>query len=126
VALPVCIALALLGSLAMIAAPSLPLAATGTFLIGAGFAAAFPVVLGLVGDRYTALSGTAFSIVFVMALTGGSLLPYLTGVLGAEYGMRGSLLVVPACLVLQLALLVVVLRRSTAVPVTTLPAQGGA
>ncbi|HET8653940.1 MAG TPA: MFS transporter [Longimicrobiaceae bacterium] len=126
VVLPGFIALAFLGSLAMIASPSLPLAATGTFLIGAGFAAAFPVVLGLVGDRYTALSGTAFSIVFVMALTGGSLLPYLTGVLGAEYGMRGSLLVVPACLVLQLALLVVVLRRSTAVPVTTLPAQGGA
>ncbi|HET7321476.1 MAG TPA: MFS transporter [Longimicrobiaceae bacterium] len=126
VALPSCIALAFLGSLAMIVAPSLALAATGTFLIGAGLAAGFPVILGLVGDRYAELSGTAFSIVLVMALTGGSLLPYLTGVLGGAYGMRGSLLVVPACLVLQLALLAVVLRRSAAVPAVTLQAPGGA
>jgi MFS family permease len=44
------------------------------------------------------LSGTAYSITFAMALTGGMVLPYLTGVLGASYGLRPSFLVVPAAL----------------------------
>ena len=116
VALPSCIALAFVGSLLMIAAPSLVLAGAGTFLIGAGFAAGFPVILGLVGDRYPALSGTAFSIVLVMALTGGSILPWATGVVGGSYGLRASLLVVPASLLLMLALFGTVLRRSATAP----------
>jgi fucose permease len=70
-----------------------------------GFAATFPVVLGFVGDRYTQLSGTAFSIVIVMALTGGMLLPWLTGVLGASYGLRGSFVIVPVAVVLLSVLL---------------------
>ena len=55
-------------------------------------------------DRYAQLSGTAFSVVIVMALTGGMVLPYVTGVLGASYGLRGSFVIVPVALVL-LALL---------------------
>ena len=35
------------------------------------------------------LTGTAFSAVFVMALIGGSTLPYLTGLLGDRSGLRG-------------------------------------
>jgi MFS transporter, FHS family, glucose/mannose:H+ symporter len=83
-------------------------AAVGVFLLGVGFSATFPVVLGFVGDRYTQLSGTAFSIVIVMALTGGMLLPWLTGVLGASYGLRGSFTIVPVALVLLSALLGIV------------------
>jgi hypothetical protein len=37
----------------------------------------------------------------VMALTGGSTLPLVTGVLGEGYGMRASLLIVPAALLVQ-------------------------
>jgi FHS family glucose/mannose:H+ symporter-like MFS transporter len=120
--LPGGIGLGLLGSALMISASGLVLAGTGTFLMGAGLAAGFPVVLGLVGDRYAALSGTAFSIVLVMALTGGSLLPFLTGVLGGEYGLGASLLIVPAGLLLQLALFGVVLRRPAAALAVAPPA----
>jgi FHS family glucose/mannose:H+ symporter-like MFS transporter len=63
------------------------------------------VVLAFVADRHAALSGTAFSVVMVMALTGGMLLPYLTGVLGTSYGLRGSFLIVPTALVLLAVLL---------------------
>jgi fucose permease len=73
-------------------------AALGVFLLGLGFSATFPVVLGLIADRHVALSGTAFSVAMVMALTGGMLMPYLTGVLGTAYGLRGSFLIVPAAL----------------------------
>ncbi|HSJ07681.1 MAG TPA: MFS transporter [Longimicrobiales bacterium] len=89
-------------------------AAAGVFLAGAGLAAGFPVILGYVGDRYAALSGTAFSIVLVMALTGGSVLPYATGAMAESWGLRGSLIIVPAALVLQLVLFGVVARRLAA------------
>jgi MFS transporter, FHS family, glucose/mannose:H+ symporter len=86
-------------------------AATGVSLLGCGLAATFPVVLGFVGDRYAQLAGTAFSVVIVMALTGGMLLPFATGALGATYGLRGSFLIVPAALLLLAVLLTVVSRR---------------
>ena len=106
------LALAFFGVLLLITAHATTVAAAGVFLVGAGFAAVFPVVLGWLGERYQALSGTAFSIALVMALTGGMILPYTTGVIGERYGMRASLLVVPAALVLSATLLTVVsLRR---------------
>ena len=100
-----CLAVAFVGALLLIATRTASLAGLGVFLLGVGFSATFPVVLGLVGDRYAALSGTAFSIVIVMALTGGMLLPYTTGVLGATYGLRGSFVIVPVALVLLATLL---------------------
>ena len=81
------------------------------FLIGCGCAASFPVVLGFVGDRYAQLSGTAFSIVIAMALSGGMLLPYATGALGAQHGLRASFLIVPAAFVLMAVLLALATRR---------------
>jgi len=88
-------------------------AALGVFLLGLGFSATFPVVLGLVADRHFALSGTAFSVVMLMALTGGMLMPYLTGVLGNSYGLRGSFLIVPTALLGLAALLGVASSRLT-------------
>jgi fucose permease len=105
------IATAFLGALLLILTRSAGLAALGVFLIGCGFAPVFPIILGFVGDRYTALSGTAFSVVIVIALIGGMLLPYLTGVLGAVYGLRGSFVIVPIALLLLATCLGVSRRR---------------
>jgi fucose permease len=99
------LATAFVGAVLLIVSESVPPAALGVFLLGCGFAATFPVVLGFVGDRYAQLSGTAFSIVMVMALTGGMILPYLTGVLGATYGLRGSFAIVPVALAVLASLL---------------------
>jgi len=49
--------------------------AAAAALIGAGLAAAFPVVLGYIGDRYPAQSGTAFSAIFFIALIGNMTSP---------------------------------------------------
>jgi MFS transporter, FHS family, glucose/mannose:H+ symporter len=106
-----CLTTALVGSVTLILARSASLAAVGVFLLGTGFAASFPVVLGLVGDRYAHLSGTAFSVVIVMALTGGMILPYATGVLGAQYGLRGSFVLVPVAIALLMAVLAVTMAR---------------
>jgi fucose permease len=112
-ALLACIAIALVGSFLVIGSSGLAPAALGVFLLGVGFAATFPVVLGFVGDRYANLSGTAFSITFVVALTGGMVMPYVTGVLGARYGLRLSFLVVPAALV---GIVLLLWLRERAVP----------
>jgi fucose permease len=113
-----CLGVALVGALLLIGTESVTAAGVGVFLIGCGFAATYPVVLGFVGDRYEQLSGTAFSVVIVMALVGGMLLPYATGALGAVYGLRGSFLIIPIALVLLAALLFVVTRRLSTRPAT--------
>lgn len=115
-----CITIGIVGVLSVIATRTASVAALGVFLVGVGFSATFPLVLGLVADRYAYLSGTAFSVVMVMALIGGMTLPYVTGVLGAAYGLRASLLIVPAALVLLAVLLSVVSSRSTAAPADSL------
>jgi fucose permease len=108
--LGVFLAITVLGSALLLAPGGLATAMLGLFLLGFGLAAGFPIVLGIIGERYTELTGTAFSIAFVMALTGGSALPYLTGLLGDRYGLRASLLIVPAS-GLAMAILFMVVRR---------------
>ena len=88
--------LAFVGTLVLIGARTTVSAGAGTLLVGAGFAAVFPVILGLVGDRYRELSGTAFGVVLVMALAGGTTFPYVTGVLADAVGFRASLAIVLA------------------------------
>jgi fucose permease len=113
-----CIGLAFAGALLLLTARSVVMAAVGIFLVGAGFAATFPVVIGWIGERYAELSGTAISIALMMALTGGMLLPYVTGVLGGAVGLRSSLLIVPLALLGSAALLAT-LRTKRLVNVTT-------
>lgn len=63
-------------------------ASTGLFLLGAGLAAGFPTMLGLVGNRYPDLSGTAFSFVLVIALLGNILVNYTMGLVAENYGIN--------------------------------------
>ncbi len=117
-ALLACMTAAFAGALLLLNAQAIVPAAIAIFLIGAGLAAGFPVVLGWVGERYAAASGTAFSIALVMALTGGMFVPYITGVLGTANGLRASLLIVPLALLVSAALLVW-LRSKKLLTVTT-------
>ena len=111
IVLRICLLIAVAGSVSMVAADAPWLAYVGIFLTGAGLAAGFPISLGYAGDLYPRVSGTAFSILFAMALTGGSLLPYLTGVLGAEFGLRGSFMLTPISLILMLGIFSLALRH---------------
>jgi MFS transporter, FHS family, glucose/mannose:H+ symporter len=60
----------------------------GLFFSGAGLAGGFPIMLGFVGDRFPSLSGTAFSLVFTVALIGNMLINYLMGIVVDEYGVQ--------------------------------------
>ncbi|ANH83025.1 hypothetical protein A8C56_20370 [Niabella ginsenosidivorans] len=63
-------------------------AASGLILTGAGLAGGFPFMLGYLGSRYAAASGTAFSIALTIALTGNILINSITGIIIQYYGIR--------------------------------------
>ena len=86
-------------------------AAGAAFLMGCGFAPMFPILYGLVGDRYPRVSGTALSVVISIALLGGMAMPYATGALGAAHGLRRSFSIVPVALSVLAMLLVALYRR---------------
>ena len=67
---------------------SLTIAIIGLILLGAGIAGGFPIMLGIVGSRYSKLSGTAFSFVLVIALIGNMLINYLAGIVAQHYGVQ--------------------------------------
>jgi fucose permease len=109
-----CIAIGLAGTVLLLFTHNVAAAVIGVFMLGVGFAAAFPTVLGFVGERYAALSGTAFSLVIAIALLGGMFLPWLMGVVADRYGMRGSFAIVPVALVILAMLLSILSRRMRA------------
>ncbi len=87
-------------------------AATGLMLVGAGLAAGFPIMLGVVGHLYKELSGTAFSLVFVIALTGNMVINYGMGVIAQNFGIRHLVTVGFIELFLMIVLCLVILKRT--------------
>ena len=60
----------------------------GMFLIGGGLAPGFPVMLGVVGEIFKEVSGTAFSFAMLIALTGNTIINYSIGILTEKFGMN--------------------------------------
>ncbi|MDH4219139.1 MAG: MFS transporter [Candidatus Aminicenantes bacterium] len=106
----------LIAALLIVASPSSFLASVGSIGIGLGFAAIFPTTLAVVGEAFPRLSGTAFSVVFVVALMGGMTSPWLTGKIAHAYSLKqGMFIPVFNCsmiIVLQIVILRVLRKRS--------------
>ena len=60
----------------------------GLIFLGIGLAAGFPIMLGLAGEKYSAQSGTAFSIIFTIALFGNIFINKLMGFVAKNYGIQ--------------------------------------
>ncbi len=88
VILMISFALLFTGCLLMQIGTSYFLLVAGLISLGAGLAAGFPVMLGFVGDRYAAVSGTAFSMVISIGLIGNISINYLMGFLAERYGIQ--------------------------------------
>jgi MFS transporter, FHS family, glucose/mannose:H+ symporter len=99
------IGLIMAGSLLLFFRINLPMVLFGMVLLGFGFAAGFPVMLGMTGERYPTLSGTAFSIVIIMALIGNTLLNYLTGIMSNTWGIKFFPLLMVVCALVMLGIL---------------------
>lgn len=99
--LPYSLILAAIGFGLLAASPGFVRAATGMVLVGMGLSPTYPVVLSILGTRYPALSGTAFSIALAIALVGqtamnglmGTVSVYADGIALYPYMMIGSLII---------------------------------
>ncbi|MGD9327529.1 MAG: MFS transporter [Cyclobacteriaceae bacterium] len=74
------VTLALAGGIITLVAGNIIVYTAGLLCIGFGLAAGFPIVLGMVGDRFPSWTGTAFGVVFSIALIGNIIINYMTGV----------------------------------------------
>ncbi len=92
----------LAGSIVLIRTSSFSAALLAMCFIGTGFAAGFPVILGYTGELYPRISGTAFSVVIVLALIGNTLMNYLMGILANVWGIHRF----PVLIIINLAFMV--------------------
>jgi len=95
-------------------APSGPMAALGIVLLGLGFAAIYPTTLAVAGGAFPAFSGTAFSVIFMVALVGGMTAPWLVGKIAAAASLRRGLVVpiIGCALIIVLQLGIMRLERA--------------
>jgi fucose permease len=83
----------------------------GISLLGFGAAAAFPVMLGYVGEMYPEISGAAFSMVLFVALTGNALLNALGGVVFEKFSIVSFAFFMIGILLIMLLLLYLIVLR---------------
>ena len=85
--------LSLAAAVLIFVSPRGDLASLGAVLIGLGFAAVFPTTLASAGEAFPSFSGTAFSVIFMIALAGGMTAPWLAGKVAAAWSIRQSMLI---------------------------------
>jgi MFS transporter, FHS family, glucose/mannose:H+ symporter len=105
------IALTAAGTLLLMYATSYGASLAAALLIGAGLAAAFPVVLSYIGDLYPTQSGTAFSTIFFIALIGNMTINKCFGLLAQIHGIEQYTKVMLGCLAASAVLLLLVVRE---------------
>jgi MFS family permease len=99
------------GSLILMNTLSYNIAFAALIITGAGLAAGFPVILGYVGQLYAQLSGTAFSIALVIALTGNTVISYFFGFIVDKYSINYLPLLIIACIICMLILLFLIKQK---------------
>ena len=103
--------LVIAGNLVLMFTHSYTIAFAALIVTGGGLAAGFPVILGYVGQLYAHLSGTAFSIALVIALTGNTILNYLFGFIADKYSISHLPVLIIACIICMLILLLLIKHK---------------
>jgi MFS transporter, FHS family, glucose/mannose:H+ symporter len=109
---------ALLGCVILYYTNNLFGAASGVLFVGAGFAAIYPVVAEMIGDRFPYYHPGFFNGIFSLASTGGWLAPATMGLYAHLWGIRVVIFLpmLGACAVFLLAILLLVYARLTRRP----------
>jgi FHS family glucose/mannose:H+ symporter-like MFS transporter len=108
-------ALSLAAAVLLVIAPAGGPAVAGVLLIGLGFAAIYPTTLATAGARFASVSGTAFSVIFTVALCGGMLSPWLAGAIAKSSTLRRGLFI-PVVNCVMIVVLQLVLNRASKKP----------
>lgn len=109
--------LLLVGILMLRSAGTYGFSVAGLMLTGAGLASGFPVMLGYVGELYSSLSGTAFSLVLTIALLGNMLVNLLMGIVADAYGVTHLTSMAFALLAVMCILSVGIVRKLRQQPI---------
>lgn len=104
-------ALALISLILLKAGISFYTAILGLFLLGAGLAGGFPIMLGIVGQRFSDHSGTAFSFVFVIAMVGNMIINYGMGIISQNLGIKHLTTVASIELLIMIFLFLIILKQ---------------
>lgn len=88
------------------------LSVAGLVLLGGGLSGGFPVMLGIAGNLFAEISGTAFSFIFLIALAGNTLINLLMGLIAQRYGV-GHLITFAAIITAAMIGLATVIVRKT-------------
>ena len=93
-------------------------AVSGVLFVGGGFAAIYPVVVEMIGDRFPYYHPGFFNGIFSLASTGGLLAPWTMGIYAQLWGIRVVILLpmLGACAVFLLAVLIWIYARLTRIP----------
>jgi fucose permease len=75
-------------------APATLIVAVAVVLCGLSLAGIYPTALGIIGARFGSHSGTVFGMLFAAGLSGGILLPWLSGQIGGAAGLRGVFFII--------------------------------
>ena len=100
--------LVIAGNLILMNTYSYNISFAALIITGLGLAAGFPVILGYIGQMYANLSGTAFSIALVIALTGNTLINYFFGFIADKYSINYLPLVIITCIICMIILLLLI------------------
>jgi MFS transporter, FHS family, glucose/mannose:H+ symporter len=84
----------------------------GLILLGAGLAGGFPIMLGIAGSLFTELSGTAFSIIFFIALFGNTVINFLMGLVAQHLGVAHLITFAMAEALVMILLAVLILNKT--------------
>lgn len=107
--LPYSFILTAIGFGLLTASPGFIRAATGMVLVGMGLSSTYPVILSILGTRYPALSGTAFSIALAIALVGQAA---MNGLMGMVSVYAGGIVFYPYMMIGSLIIMLILFKRS--------------
>jgi MFS transporter, FHS family, glucose/mannose:H+ symporter len=94
---------------------SFNIAIAGFVLLGAGLSGGFPIMLGFVGNLYPDLSGTAFSLVFFIALIGNTLINLLMGFVAQKFGVDHLITFALAETVMMILLATIIVKKTKSI-----------
>jgi MFS transporter, FHS family, glucose/mannose:H+ symporter len=84
---------ALLGAALLLSNRSEIMLGLGVLVLGLSYAGVFPTTLAVAGDDYRKFAGTAFGLIFGIALLGGMSFPWLVGQVSQSWGVRYGMMV---------------------------------
>ena len=102
----------ILGLIVLKVSSSFNISAVGLVSLGAGLSGGFPIMLGFVGNLYAELSGTAFSLVFFIALIGNTIINFLMGLVAQNFGVEHLITFALAETVIMILLSVIILNKT--------------